>query len=124
MAGAHQAEMRAYQPVDLSGLLNRDKNKRVVPDIPDRFAKYHRDLEELVGVHCSNNCWKSLGGAIGQPTTFDPSRQWVRHVAHIDDGRVEVEVESTRGSHLDNDVVFHLERAHDEWYGQQFLLRK
>lgn len=121
VAGAHQAEMQAYQPVGLSGLLNLDKNKRVVPDIPDRFAKYHRDLEELVGVHCSNNCWKWLGGAIGQPTTFDPSRQRVRHVSHIDDGRVEVEVESTRGSHLDNDVVFHLERAQDEWMVSSFF---
>jgi len=121
VAGAYQAEIQAYQPLDLKGLVSRDKNEQTASEHPKWLAKYQRDLQELVGVHCSNDCWKSLGGGISQPPTFDPSRQRIKSISAVDDGRIEVEVETTGDSPLDNNVVFHLEYASGDWKVSNFF---
>ena len=70
IAGANRAEVRAFE-FDRSET-PRDGSSR----LPTQFERYHKDLQELVAIHCANDCWKSLGGGMSRPPTFDPQTEF------------------------------------------------
>jgi hypothetical protein len=87
----------------------------------DVSTVYAKDLEELVGPHCVDDAWKSLSGGFGDPTTFDPNRESIRHVKRLNDGRMEVHVVDARTGHAAEDRIFQLESVGGDWLVKRFF---